>query len=233
MVVATPKLNGGVVGKQTWTKQKRSRFWQGVLVAISLLLMAIAIWLDVVGSFWQETVILSGIAAGLLTFVLTAAFVERWMAQREHLKWIPVTRLALSDMLHSLADEDRSSVRRGDVVVRTLSLPTTPTLEQYDELLHQVVKERDSLTDALARWASFLVASADVQELMLHVARVSESLDDVRDSIVEAERLGADSPAGLAQVRQEIQDYNSAATMLVAEIESVLSQLESVEETAP
>lgn len=224
---------GGVVGKQTWTKQKRSRFWQGVLVAISLLLMAIAIWLDVVGSFWQETVILSGIAAGLLTFVLTAAFVERWMAQREHLKWIPVTRLALSDMLHSLADEDRSSVRRGDVVVRTLSLPTTPTLEQYDELLHQVVKERDSLTDALARWASFLVASADVQELMLHVARVSESLDDVRDSIVEAERLGADSPAGLAQVRQEIQDYNSAATMLVAEIESVLSQLESVEETAP
>lgn len=224
---------GGVVGKQTWTKQKRSRFWQGVLVAISLLLMAIAIWLDVVGSFWQETVILSGIAAGLLTFVLTAAFVERWMAQREHLKWIPVTRLALSDMLHSLADEDRSSVRRGDVVVRTLSLPTTPTLEQYDELLHQVVKERDSLTDALARWASFLVASADVQELMLHVARVSESLDDVRDSILEAERLGADSPAGLAQVRQEIQDYNSAATMLVAEIESVLSQLESVEETAP
>lgn len=221
------------MGKQTWTKQKRSRFWQGVLVAISLLLMAIAIWLDVVGSFWQETVILSGIAAGLLTFVLTAAFVERWMAQREHLKWIPVTRLALSDMLHSLADEDRSSVRRGDVVVRTLSLPTTPTLEQYDELLHQVVKERDSLTDALARWASFLVASADVQELMLHVARVSESLDDVRDSIVEAERLGADSPAGLAQVRQEIQDYNSAATMLVAEIESVLSQLESVEETAP
>ncbi len=224
---------GGVVGKQTWTKQRRSRFWQSVLVAISLLLMAIAIWLDVVGSFWQETVILSGIAAGLLTFVLTAAFVERWMAQREHLKWIPVTRLALSDMLHSLADEDRSSVRRGDVVVRTLSLPTTPTLEQYDELLHQVVKERDSLTDALARWASFLVASADVQELMLHVARVSESLDDVRDSIVEAERLGADSPAGLAQVRQEIQDYNSAATMLVAEIESVLSQLESVEETAP
>lgn len=224
---------GGVVGKQTWTKQKRSRFWQGVLVAISLLLMAIVIWLDVVGSFWQETVILSGIAAGLLTFVLTAAFVERWMAQREHLKWIPVTRLALSDMLHSLADEDRSSVRRGDVVVRTLSLPTTPALEQYDELLHQVVKERDSLTDALARWASFLVASADVQELMLHVARVSESLDDVRDSIVEAERLGADSPAGLAQVRQEIQDYNSAATMLVAEIESVLSQLESVEETAP
>lgn len=221
------------MGKQTWTKQRRSRFWQSVLVAISLLLMAIAIWLDVVGSFWQETVILSGIAAGLLTFVLTAAFVERWMAQREHLKWIPVTRLALSDMLHSLADEDRSSVRRGDVVVRTLSLPTTPTLEQYDELLHQVVKERDSLTDALARWASFLVASADVQELMLHVARVSESLDDVRDSIVEAERLGADSPAGLAQVRQEIQDYNSAATMLVAEIESVLSQLESVEETAP
>lgn len=192
--------------------------------------MVVVIWLDIVGSFWQETVILSGIAAGLLTFVLTATFVERWMAQREQIKWIPVTRLALSDMLHSLADEDRSMVRRGDVTVRTLSVPLEHTLEDYDSLLHQVVEERNSLTDTLARWASFLVASADVQQLMLHVAFVSEALDDVRDSVVEAEQLGADSPAGLVRVQKEIRKYNSAATALAAEIETVLSQLEEIED---
>ena len=217
------------MSKGTWTKAKQARVWQGVLVGVSLVLMAVVIWLDVVGSFWQETVILSGIAAGLLTFVLTATFVERWMAQREHIKWIPVTRLALSNILPSLADEDRSTIRRGDVTVRTLDVPARHTMEDYDALLHQVVKERDSLTDALARWASFLVASADVQELMLHVANVSEALDDVRDSIVEAEQLGEDSPDGLARVQKEIRAYNSSATALVAEIETVLSQLERVE----
>ncbi len=218
------------MSKGTWTRAKQARVWQGVLAGVSLVLMVVVIWLDIVGSFWQETVILSGIAAGLLTFVLTATFVERWMAQREHIKWIPVTRLALSDMLHSLADEDRSMVRRGDVTVRTLSVPLEHTLEDYDSLLHQVVEERNSLTDALARWASFLVASADVQQLMLHVAFVSEALDDVRDSVVEAEQLGADSPAGLVRVQKETRKYNSAANALVAEIETVLSQLEEIED---
>ena len=62
-----------------------------------VLFMVFVVWLDLHSSFWQEAVILSGIAAGILTFFLTALFLERWMANREHEKWLPVTRLALTD----------------------------------------------------------------------------------------------------------------------------------------
>ena len=54
--------------------------------ALIILLLIGIIWLDITSGVWAETVILSGIAAGLLTFLLTALFIDRWMAAREHRK---------------------------------------------------------------------------------------------------------------------------------------------------
>jgi hypothetical protein len=45
--------------------------------ALIVLLLFGIIWLDITSGVWAETVILSGIAAGLLTFLLTALFIDR------------------------------------------------------------------------------------------------------------------------------------------------------------
>ncbi len=199
---------------------------------IALVAMAAVIWLDIATSWWQETVILSGIAAGLLTFVLTALFVERAMSNREHRKWAPVTRLALSDLLHSIADDNKSDIRRGKIVARSLPTHVEPTLEYRDILLAQVVAERNDITTVLARWAQFLASSADVLGLMVHIADLAESLDDIRDETVEIEesiRKGADPTAAnleLEALQEAIRAYNRSTKSAIDEILAIQKKLD-------
>lgn len=189
-----------------------------VLVVI---LMVLIVWMDLRSSFWQETVILSGIAAGILTFFLTALFLERWMANREHEKWLPVTRLALTDLLHTVADDEASDVKRDHVVPRVLEMPGTLDKESLNELLHRVVAEREEISTTLARWAEFLAASADVQDLMVHVSRLAQSLDDVRDSTLVAESQEDPSPEAIADLKVAISAFNAANDGIIREIVSI------------
>ena len=183
-----------------------------------VLFMVFVVWLDLHSSFWQEAVILSGIAAGVLTFFLTALFLERWMANREHEKWLPVTRLALTDLLHTVADDNESDIKRGQIVPRNLEMPETLDRESLDALLHQVVEERNEISKTLARWAQFLAASADVQDLMVHVANLAQSLDDVRDAVIEVETESVPTAAAVPNLQAAISAFDAANQGIIDEI---------------
>src|SRR5690606_9685424 len=134
----------------------KSRFLKprDLLAALIILGGLVVLWLDFKTGLWQEIVILSGIVAGLFTFFMTALYIESWMARANHRRWQPVTRLALTDLLHSLADEEKSEISRDEVVARSFDPASDPAA-----LLDQVVIERRQITESLARWSSFLAAS--------------------------------------------------------------------------
>lgn len=199
-----------------------SAYRLAMLLAVLALVVAI-VWIDIATGVWQEAVILSGIAAGLLTFLLTALVIERVISQSDHRRWYPVTRLALTDLLHALADEESSEISRGRIEPRLLSAPTTLDPSAAETLLTSIRTERERLTDALARWAGFLAASADVRDLMTHIAVLAERLDLLRDDIVEAQ--SARLPGTGAQVlRDHLAVYNAAMTAAVDEVERILAQ---------
>ena len=217
----------------------------GVATMVALI---VVIWLDIASAFWQEAVILSGIAAGLLTFMLTTLFLDGALARRDHRKWFPVTRLALTDLLHTIADDEKSDIHRGVIVARSLPVDREPTQENLDALLRWVVKERDDITVVLARWAQFLASSADVQDLMVHLADLAESLDDIRDEVVEIEArvqsaATLDLPGGaevevdvlqpvqiteaeVTQLRTEIATYNATTSRTIQEILAIQKTLD-------
>src|SRR5699024_6016298 len=89
----------GVEGRAV-VARKRSRWGKHALRILSaflvLLVIVAVVWADVVTGFWQEVVVLSGIAAGLLTFVLTGLLLEPSMARAQHRRWEPLTRVALT-----------------------------------------------------------------------------------------------------------------------------------------
>ena len=192
-----------------------------VLTGITLVLLVVIIWIDITSSVWQETVILSGVAAGFVTFLFTALFLERALARREHLKWAPVTLLALADILHTVADDEESDVHRGQIVPRSLALPASTDPEKLNDLLLDVVHERDDISVALSRWSQFLASSADVQVLMNHIADLAIRLDMVRDRTIELER----NETTLQALQDEVQSYNKPAAKLIHEILSIQAQI--------
>lgn len=176
----------------------------------------IAIWIDLATGLWQQAVILSGIAAGLLTFLLTALFFERWMAGADHRRWYPVTHLALTDLLHALGDEQRSSFGRGEVVPRTIDVDG-----DHAAILDGIHDDRREITHALSRWAGFLAASADVQGVMDHVADLALQLDAARDAVIDAE-AAPDDAAAEQRMRAAVQTVDDSIAGAVAEIEKAL-----------
>jgi len=198
----------------------------GVIAA--LLLVAVILWIDFATGIWQDYVVLSGLAAGLVTFVLTALIVDRVVARATHKRWAPVTRLALTDILHSLADDEASEIAHGKVVTRLIDPVTPPgTVEAISRVRHDVVAERRRLADVLAQWSMFLASSADATDVLDHAAEIAERLDMIRDAAIEAESGIADpdtaSPS-LVELNGEIDQYNSAVQRLVAELRRLIEE---------
>lgn len=189
----------------------------GALVLV--LAFIITIWIDLTTGLWQQAVILSGIAAGLLTFLLTALFFERWMSNADHRRWYPVTHLALTDLLHALADDAHSHFGRGFVAPRTIEVH-----DDHERVLATIVKERRRLSHALARWASFLSASADVQTLMDHIARLALLLDEAREAVLDAEAEPQD-PIAQDAMAEALRTIDDAVAASVAEIQKTLDEL--------
>lgn len=198
------------------TRSKRA-IWRTIIGIGTVAFVAAVIWLDIATGLWAETVILSGVAAGLVTFLLTALFVERWLARREQTKWLPVTRVAITDLLHAISDPGQSDLHRHQIVPRTIPLPDTQ--EEAEALLARVHDERRDLADALARWLVFLAESADVQQLMIEIAQLAQQLDAIRDEVTE----GAES---LSEVRQEVRRFNEASQRAVDEMMQLLDNIE-------
>src|SRR5690606_11870045 len=157
-------------------------------VIAALALVAVILWIDIATGLWKDYVILSGLAAGVVTFILTALIVDRVIARSTHRRWAPVTRLALTDMLHALADDDASEVARGRIVPRLIE-PIGPhaSAESLTALRHAIVDERRLLAGAIALWSTFLASSADATEVLDQAAEIAERLDLIRDAALEAE----------------------------------------------
>lgn len=196
--------------------------WAAVVVA--LVIVIVVLWIDIATNLWQEYVILAGLAAGVVTFVLTALLVDRVIARASHDSWAPVTRLALTDILHSLADEQESEIAHGKIEPRLLPEMVTDaepdaTRAALDILRHQVLAERKHLSRALSAWASFLAASADATDVLDHAANIAETLDIVRDVSLEVETGGST----LADLNAQIQAYNDAVRALIAELNTQIA----------
>ncbi len=209
-------------------------------------LIALVIWIDVTTSIWQEMVIISGLAAGVVTFLLTTLFIDRFLERSAERRWAPVTRLALTEILHELADEERSELSRGQLVPRRLPVPETTAspdeLRQTADLLRAaVVCERSHLATTLGVWSQFLVASGGNEMIMRHVADATLHLDNVRDASLELDavldRTGGRAAAGdvqgaLASLRGRVEECNAAIAGIAVEVAARLAQ-EAAEQGTP
>ena len=188
----------------------------GAAVVLSVILR-----IDIATGVWQERVILAGVSAGLVTFVFTVLVLDRIVARSTAMRWAPVARLALTDVLHVVADEDSSEISRG--MIKPRLLPQPPPLEAPDliEQLHElrltVVDERTRLTNVLAAWSSFLASSTDNEDLLIRIASIALQLDRVRDESLELEELR--TPADHAELVAEISACNAHFSSLVRDIE--------------
>lgn len=199
---------------------------------LALAVLAVLIWFDVNTTIWQERVILAGVAGSLATFLLTYIVMNILLHRMRERRWAPVTGLALTDLLHALADEAQSEVSRGRVVPHSMRIPDLLEVaehfdpQQWDQLLKLVLTERDLLTRRLAAWSPFLASSSDNDQILQHIASASLQLDAIRDAIIEAETHHLADPALEAEkveaatrdVHVQIHEYNQYLKNLVEEI---------------
>lgn len=209
-----------------------------VVVLISaIVLIAVVIWIDVTTAVWQELVIISGLAAGLVTFLLTSVFLDRFIQRSTQRHWAPVTRLALTEILHQLADETHSDLSHGHITPRQL-----PTLEatgdarslltSTENLRSTVVQERSHISTVLGTWWNFLSAISDTDGTIRHVADVALLFERVRDASLELDTivnraqqqaLDDDSHHALAVLNAQILACNASIGHIVTEISSQLA----------
>src|SRR5690625_4904993 len=141
---------------------KSQRITHVAIIAAVTVLLLVVLWLDIATGIWQEYVILSGLAAGLITFALTVLVLDRLIAKSTAQRWAPVTTLALTDILHVLADDERSEISRGRLVPRVIRPIGSGNDTELDRSLErvrlQVVDERRRLSNVLAKWSAFLAS---------------------------------------------------------------------------
>lgn len=202
-------------------RQQRVRHWAAIGGAA--VFIGVIVWVDVTSALWQEVVILSGLAAGLVMFLLTALVLDRVVERSTARRWAPVNRLAFSAFLHAVADDEKSEISRGEIVARSLpQVRSSPDDGDYLAELHSlreiVVEEREILTDALARWAQFLASSGDNEVILTHVAEIALCLDRIRDRTLDAEE--AKDHASHTALNAGIREANERFTMLIDELKS-------------
>lgn len=196
-------------------------------VAVAVVLVVI-LWIDIATGVWQEFVILAGVAAGLVTFVLTVLVLDRIVARSTAQRWAPVTLLALTEFLHALADNERSEITRGIVHPRWLPDPPavdTPSLEaDLHALRSLVVDERERLANVLGTWSNFLASSSEHEDLLIQIANIAMKLDRVRDESMEFE--AKPSTERRTALAREIDTFNERVRVLVNTIEERLERHE-------
>lgn len=199
---------------------------KSVAIALAALVtILVIIWVDIATGFWNEMVILSGLAAGLVTFLLTVLVLDKIVARETERRWAPVNRLALSEFLHAIADEEHSEISRGHVVARRFSFEAPDEDAALTAALHrlreQVVEERTRVADPISRWAQFLTASGDNEQVLRHVADFAFQLDGVRDTALEVEEALGDAALRerlLGELVAQIEGSNATMLSLVNEL---------------
>lgn len=193
----------------------------------ALVLIAVIIWVDVATTIWQEMVILSGLAAALVSFLLTTVFVNRFLQRQLEARWAPVTHMALTAVLHRVADEERSDLERGQVVPRSLPLPAGVDRDalrrELDRIRAQVQNEREHLSDVLGTWSQFLTSTGDNSDVMRAAASLALQFDHVRDAALEAEERLDAAEGGrdpMDEISARIQECNQRHRALIDALEA-------------
>lgn len=211
----------------------RQRVWSRLInVVIGLLIglvVFVIIWFDVTSAIWQEVVILSGLAAGFVTFLLTVLVLDKVLARSTARRWAPVNRLAFTEFLHALADDRHSELSRGLIVPRTLRLPEFDDdhdayVAGLEDLRQVLLAERSRLADLLGRWSGFLVSSGANETVLLHIADIALSLDVIRDASLEAEVSHV--PDSHRDLQRVVDEANLRLTVLATEIQTRLAEPE-------
>lgn len=197
------------------------RVRQAALLVGALIVILVIIWVDIATGVWQDLVILAGLAAGLVSFLLTVLVLNRILERSAAKRWAPVNRLALSEFLHAIADDEHSEISRGVVVPRSLSMPSDDLGDDeltaaLHDLRQQVVVERRSLSDALSRWSQFLASSGDNETVLLHIADIALRFDRLRDAALEYE--AQPNTTMRAALEQEVHECNAVIAKLGAEL---------------
>ena len=197
----------------------------------AIVLIAAILWVDIATGLWQDYVILSGLAAGLVTFLLTVIVLNRALARDAARRWAPVNRLAVTEFLYAVADDDRSEFAHGIVIPRALpeelpepasaNSPGPELAEALRELREAAARERIGLSDALSRWAEFLTTSGDNEATLRRLADIAFQLDQVRDAALEYE--AAPTQKNRTELDQEVTACNSHFSSLIGEL---LTQVE-------
>ena len=200
---------------------RREQLRRWAIAAGTTVFIGVIVWLDITSGLWQEVVILSGLAAGLVMFLLTALVLDRIVERSTARRWAPVNRLAFSAFLHAVADDERSEISRGEIVARSIpALQKEPQddgyLAELHELRQKVVEEREMLSTTLGQWAHFLASSGDNVAVLSHIAAIALRLDRIRDGALDAEMVK--DHASLAALNAEIREANEGFTALVAEL---------------
>ena len=201
--------------------QVRDRIKRIAITVGAFVVVGIILWIDIATGLWNNLVVLSGLAAGIVTFILTALVLDRIIARSTAKRWAPVNRLALSEFLHALADEERSEISRGQIVHRELPYIREEHIiatlhENLEELRDRVLHERELLSEALSRWAAFLASSGDNEQILLHIADIALQLDRVRDAALEAE--ASPSSITLRELESQTSSCNETMGALAAEL---------------
>lgn len=203
----------------------KDRFTNIAVITVCLALVGIIIWIDLVSSIWQDVVVLSGIAAGLVTFLLTVFVLDKALARSTARRWAPLHHLATTDFLHAMADDTHSEVSRGHVVVRQFTAPACGPADpsyipELERLRKAVVAERGRLSALVSRWAPSLTSNGENENVLLHTAALSLSFDEIRDAALEAEALRDE--ASHEVLLRELEACNLNLVKLVNELRSRL-----------
>lgn len=201
-----------------------------VTVIGALVLIGIILWLDISTTIWQEMVILSGLAAGLVSFLLTTVFINRFHQRQLEARWAPVTHMALTSLLHQLADEKYSNLSRNEITPRTFTVPAAVDKhgfhQELEKLRHRVLKEQNHLAAVLGTWSEFLTSTGDNTDILRSAAELGLQLEQVRDTALEAEgrTQTTDSPAhiraGLADLTRQIESCNQHHALLISALQN-------------
>lgn len=203
-------------GRTVLPQQRRDKYTQRVLFIAGALLAAAIIWIDIVTPFWQEAVILAGFAGASLSFLFTVFIVNRALARQNARRWAPMIRLALTNFLHVLADDERSEISQDIIVPRTIAVLRHDDPAELQRLREVVVAERRQLTHALSAWAEVIATSGTSDALLQYLADLAVHLDEIRDiSLQVSHHPGG---AGLQRLNQQISVYNTKFSATVAEI---------------
>lgn len=195
---------------------RRRNAFQIASIIGGLIVVVVILWIDIATGLWQEVVILSGLAAGLVTFILTVVVLGRILENNTARRWAPINRLAVTEFLHAIVDDDASEIAHGQFVARSIDVPPDMQPASLVTLRNQVVEERRALSDALSRWTSFLASSGDNEAILLNIAEIALQLDRVRDAALKAERLG--DQTSVAELRSKITVCNEHSAALVNEL---------------